>query len=406
MTRSVWTTVVLLFAAYVVDFIDRLVISNALPQIGTDLHLDHADRGLVVSVFFVAYAAVQVPGGLLADRFGAVRICTFAMLAWSVCAGLTALAWSLAALLVIRCVFGVAQGTFPAAAVKAMAERSPPGQRTTANSWVNSANAGGVLLAGLIAAWLLPTIGWRGLFLAISGLGLLVALAWARWMPRPSAPALVDSVGAAPSPWTLIRAPAIIGCAAMSFGYNTVAWGLTTWIPSYLEERRGVDVGSAALLMILPTLVAAVTIVLGGRLADRLGGQPRVIVLPAMAFVGVLELLLPAMTSVAQLIGLLTVLYAVLGLCAMASLSVPLRALPARSLGVAAGVIMIGSQVAGIVVPYLFGFVVDHWSYGAGFVMLGLGPAVAIVAAIFVPQNAEAFRAALRISAVDSTATR
>jgi fucose permease len=90
----------------------------------------------------------------------------------------------------------------------------------------------------------------------------------------------------------------------------------------------------------------------------------------------------------------------------MASLSVPLRALPARSLGVAAGVIMIGSQVAGIVVPYLFGFVVDHWSYGAGFVMLGLGPAVAIVAAIFVPQNAEAFRAALRISAVDSTATR
>jgi MFS transporter, ACS family, hexuronate transporter len=117
-----------------------------------------------------------------------------------------------------------------------------------------------------------------------------------------------------------------------------------------------------------------------------------------MAFVGGFELLLPSMTSVAEFITLLTVLYAVLGLCSMSTLSVPLRALPARSLGVGAGLIMMGSQVAGIVVPYLLGLVVDRWSYDAGFIMLELGPAVAMIAASTVPQNAEAFRASLPAS--------
>jgi MFS transporter, ACS family, aldohexuronate transporter len=395
MPPTVRKTVLLLFAAYAVDLIDRLAIGNALPQIGTDLHLDHAQRGLAVSVFFVAYALVQIPGGLLADRFGALRMCVFAMLAWSVCTGLTALAWSFVALLAVRAAFGVMQGMFPAASVKALSERTRPEQRNTANGWVNASSSFAILGAGLLAAALLPVIGWRGMFLAISGLGVLVALAWKWWMPPPL-PDPAEDFGPAPSRWTFVRSPAIIGCATLSFGFNLLAWGVTTWVPSYLTEERGVTVGTAALLMTLPTVLGAGTIVLGGRLADRLGGRPRVIVVPAMAVVGVLELLLPRAGSVPLFMVVLTLLYATLGLCLTSSFSVPLRALPTRWLGQVAGLVMFGSQLAGMVAPYLFGFVVDHASYGAGFAMLAVGPVIAIAAAILVPQNADAFRAAIR----------
>jgi nitrate/nitrite transporter NarK len=148
--------------------------------------------------------------------------------------------------------------------------------------------------------------------------------------------------------------------------------------------------------MTLPTVLGAGTIILGGRLADRLGGRPRAIVVPAMTIVGVLELLLPMAKSVALFMVVLTLLYTTLGLCLTSSFSVPLRALPTRWLGQVAGLVMFGSQLAGMVAPYMFGFVVDHASYGAGFVMLTVGPVIAIVASILVPQNAEAFRSAIR----------
>jgi MFS transporter, ACS family, aldohexuronate transporter len=396
MPPTVRMTILLLFAAYGVDLIDRLAIGNALPQIGTELQLDHAQRGLAVSVFFVAYALMQIPGGLVADRFGAFRMCVFAMLAWSVCTGLTALAWSFGALLLVRGAFGVMQGMFPAASVKALSERTLPEQRNTANGWVNAANSFAILLAGLIAAALLPVIGWRGMFLAISGLGVLVALAWKWWMPSPLSDTAEESFGPAPSRWAFVRSPAIIGCATLSFGFNLLAWGVTTWVPSYLVEERGVTVGTAALLMTLPTVLGAGTIVLGGRLADRLGGRPRAIVVPAMTVVGVLDLLLPVVTSLPLFVAVLTLLYSTLGLCLTSSLSVPLRALPTRLLGLVAGLVMFGSQLAGMVAPYVFGFVVDHASYGAGFATLALGPLIAVTASILVPQNVESFRAALR----------
>ncbi|MGY2063091.1 MFS transporter, partial [Nocardia gipuzkoensis] len=181
--------VVMLFLAWTVDFIDRSVIGFALTPIGESLGLDHGQRGLVVSVFFLAYAAVQVPSGLLADRFGAVRMGIVGLLAWSVCTGLTALAWSLIALLGIRLAFGLTQGVFPAASVKILAERVEPELRTTANGWVNTANACGTLLAAVLAGVFLSLLNWRWMFVAIAVLGLAVVAVWARWMPRPRAEA-------------------------------------------------------------------------------------------------------------------------------------------------------------------------------------------------------------------------
>lgn len=396
MSRAVRTVVLLLFVAWTVDYIDRLVINSALLPIRNELHLDHTEQGLVVSVFFMAYAAMQIPSGFLADRFGAVRLAVFGMIAWSVCTGLTAAAWSLASLLAIRCLFGLVQGVFPAAAVKTLAERSRPEERTTANGWVNTANALGVLAAGLIAGALLTSVGWRGMFLAISGLGVLVVLAWLAWMPRPRTELTLTESSLPsrqrPLVWSLLRSPAILCCTAISFGYGGLTWGLTTWVPSYLSEERGVPVNTAALLLIAPTLLAAVTTVVGARLFDRLGGRPRRVVVPAMAVTGVLVVLLPYTNSVVQFMVVVTVLSGTAALCSMASFAMPLRALPARYVGVAAGLIMFGTQLAGILFPYLFGFVVDRYSYAGAFGTLAVGAVIAAVAASLVPQTAEAFR--------------
>lgn len=188
MLRSTKVTVALLFVAYAIDYIDRLAINLALPLLGEEFDLDYSQRGLIISTFFIAYTLAQLPGGLLADRYGAVRMALIGLVAWSVFTGLTALAWSFGTLLVVRFLFGLAQGVFPAAAVKLVAERSIPEQRATATGWMNSSNAVGTLLAIVVAAALLPLIGWRGMFLAVAALGVLSLVSIKLWLP-PALPA-------------------------------------------------------------------------------------------------------------------------------------------------------------------------------------------------------------------------
>lgn len=394
MSRSARLAIALLFVAWAVDFVDRLVVNFALTPIGDTFRLDHTERGLVVSVFFVAYAAMQIPGGLLADRFGAFRMCVIGMVAWSVCTGFTAAAWSFAALLVARGLFGATQGVFPAAAVKVLAERVEPAWRNTANGWVNTANACGVALAAALAGLLLPLMGWRGMFVTISGMGVLVVLAWLRWLPRPRSDAAPSPVR--PPAWRLLTSPAIIGCAAISFGYGGLTWGLTTWAPTYLQERHGVAGGAAAALSTAPILAAAITTVVGGWLSDRLRGRPRLIVVPAMTVSGILVIALPYTGSVALFTVVLTVLSGTAALSATAALSVPLHALGAGELGAVAGLTMFGAQLAGIAFPLEFGIIVDDMSYTAAFASLALGPVVGIVAASLIPQTVETFRDAVK----------
>ncbi|MEU6444103.1 MFS transporter [Streptomyces sp. NPDC047046] len=398
MHRTTRTTAVLLFVAWAVDYIDRQVINLALPSIGETFGLTHGERGLILSAFFVTYALTQIPAGLIAVRFGGLRVICVSLVLWSLFTGLTAVAWSFAALLVFRCLFGLAQGLFPAAAIDTLSRRSIPDQRLTANGWIQSSNAVGGLLAAVLGGLLLSHFDWRVMFAAVSVLGLVVVVAVRRRMPGPL-PAeqtgpLLERTGHAAS--TLLKSPVIWGFAVMFFAYDTVVWGLNSWSASYLMEERGLRVADAGLVSLGPTILAAVTAVVGGRLSDRFEGRPRRIILPAMSAAAVLLVVLPLTTSVAGFVVVATLVSGLIGLCYMPCFSVPLRSLPPRLTGAASGIILFGGQLAGIVVPAFFGQVVDAWSYRVAFWSLALGPALAVIAVFLVPQTTPRFLARLR----------
>ena len=108
-----------------IDMIDRVMIGLALPMIGDEFSLSNTQLGGVVSIFAIFYMLGQVPGGMLADRFGPRPLLIVALLLWSVFTALTGFAWGLVSLMVMRAMFGLSQGLFPAASFKALAERNP-----------------------------------------------------------------------------------------------------------------------------------------------------------------------------------------------------------------------------------------------------------------------------------------
>jgi MFS family permease len=395
--RAARITVILLFAAWVVDYIDRLAINLALPSIGAEFGLGHTQQGMVISAFFLSYALCQIPGGLLADRFGSRRVVSWSLLIWSLFTALTGTAWAFAVLLAIRFVFGVGQGVYPAAAMKAVAERTAPGQRMTATGWAQSSNAFGAVLAPLIAAPIIAVWGWRMSFFAVAGLGVLVWAAIQLWLPAT----LPQSDDASPRPdaqgglRTVLASGVMWRFTLMFFGYGIIVWGLNSWIPSYLQTERGISLTGSGLLSAIPALVGGVAIIVGGKLIDRLGGRHRVIVFPAMTVCAVCILFLNRVTSLTEFVALLSLATASATLCYMPIFAIPLRTLPAGLVGTGSGMINFGGQAAGFITPMVMGALVDRYSYTAAFGFLVVGAVLAGAFALGTPQRPNAFSAAI-----------
>ncbi|WP_426404450.1 MFS transporter [Streptomyces sp. R-07] len=391
--RTVRLTVVLLFAAWLVDYADRLVINLVLPSIGAEFDIDRTRQGLVVSAFFLAYALCQIPGGLLADRFGGRRVTLWALLSWSVFTALTGFAWSFAVLLALRFAFGAAEGVFPPASMKVLFERTRLEERSSANGTVMSSNALAAVITPLAVAPLVAAFGWRSAFWSTAALGVLVLLAVRLWLPAPL-PRTDDAEAPRPELRAVLRKGVLWRFALMMFGYNTIIWGLNTWVPSYLSEEHGVSLTSAGALLAVPALGAAVATVLGGRISDRLGGRHRVIIVPGMAVAAVALLLMANTPSLTGFVVFGTVAVFSASLAYMPIFAVPLAGLTPAYVGVGSAVIILGGQVAGMVAPPVMGALADAFSFRVAFGFLVLGALIAAVMACLTPQDADAFRAA------------
>lgn len=414
--RVARATVIVLFMTWLIDYIDRLVITLALPDIGEEFHLGPTLQGLVLTAFFLTYALMQIPGGVLADTKGARRTMVTAAAGWTVFTAASGLARGLSSMLAVRAVFGVFQGIYPAASIKAISERTTPEQRLTANGVMSASNPLGSAVAPMVAAPLIAAFGWRGAFWAVAVLGLVMVAVLAKGLPRPltgaqegpsagtrGAPAGVRKApGEAPAQvsWRqalgLLRSSVMWRFTMMFCGFNVIGWGLVSWVPSYLRENKHVSLTGAGLLAGVPWVAAAVSMVLGGYVFDRcLRGNHRRVVVPVMLVTaGLLALMVHAETATGficwETCGTL-----VMYLAYMQIFGLPLRMLPAEYAGVGGGMVNFGGQLAGAVSPFVMGFLAERFSYGAAFSFLGVGALLAIVGALVTPQTPEAFRAGL-----------
>src|SRR5688500_16052120 len=100
-----------------ITYFDRVCIARARPEIQQDLGLSDQQMGWVLSIFFLAYALFEIPGGWFSDRFGPRRGLTRIVLAWSLFTALSGSAVGFFSLLTFRFLFGVGEaGAFPSMA--------------------------------------------------------------------------------------------------------------------------------------------------------------------------------------------------------------------------------------------------------------------------------------------------
>lgn len=159
-------------------YVDRVCISSAKDAIAKDLGMDDTQMGWVLSIFALGYAVMQVPAGLLADRFGPRNILAAVVTFWSLFTGLTALARGFVSLLLYRFLFGSGEaGAFPSCA-RVVYSWIPMAERGFAQGLMFSGARFGAAFTLPIVAWMVNRLGWRASFVILAAFGVLWACFW------------------------------------------------------------------------------------------------------------------------------------------------------------------------------------------------------------------------------------
>jgi len=186
-THFRWVIVAMLCAIACVMYIDRINLMVAITSMKQEFAFSEEVRGSILSAFLFGYAFGLVPGGWLADRFGARRVLAAAGVSWSVLTVLTASirpemggAWLAATdiLFLVRFLLGVCEACAWPAFGRAMAQWMRRSERALASGLIHSGSGTGGAVASIVVAWIIPYLGWREAFVLSALVTFLVTLWW------------------------------------------------------------------------------------------------------------------------------------------------------------------------------------------------------------------------------------
>jgi MFS family permease len=302
-TRVRYWVIVFAVALAVITYIDRVSLGSAEISIRTDLGLTHKQMGLVFTCFGIAYALFEIPSGYLGDAIGPRKVLMRIVLWWSFFTAAIGSAFSLTSLAVTQFLFGAGEaGCFPNL-TKTFTTWLPKDERVRAQGimWL-SARWGGAFTP-LLVVTVMQMVGWRHAFQIFGCIGLVWALLFYSWyrndpLENPKLNSaerelLRESAGSASGhgdvPWAKFARSRQVWMICLQYFCLSYGWYFyITWLPTYLREGRGLELGSSKWLNVLPLffggLANPISVWLGARLARRIGdvGRSRRI----MAYIG------------------------------------------------------------------------------------------------------------------------
>lgn len=384
-TNVRWRIFLLMLMLIAINYVDRASISVAMPVISREFDIDLTTQGFILSAFFVTYALMQIPGGMLADRYKPRAVIAAATLGWGFFQAIAAVSFNTWVLVATRLGLGASEAPIYPAGGKLNAIWMTSTERARGATLLDGgaplgAALGSAIIAGLIAEF----ESWRVSFV-VAGVGTMLCglLAW--WYIRnnpadhpsinkaeadyiASAHAHEDSLAPAASGagvWAYFRHLSVwCMCLGWMF-FNAVFYGLLTWMPSYLSAVHGLDIkqlGGSLFAMFFSGFVGELV---GGQVADRWrvrGGGPNMIFRTLFGVAAIIATI--SIFGVAYVRDPLTVVLLLcstlffLRWCGMYWAIPGILASRARS-GFLGGCMNFAGNIAGITVPVIVGFIVQ-----------------------------------------------
>lgn len=238
--------------------------------------------------------------------------------------------------------------------------------------------SGGIvsLIVPLLAAYLLGTIGWRMMFIIIGAIGAIIAFLYWKYIQLPqdeAATAGTEDTSNKVNFKELLKTPLMWNLIIAYFCIYAVNWGLVSWIPTYLQKNRGLDLMSIGWAQTIPAITTIIGVYGSGYIIDKLPkGMEKVLGSISCAVIGLLLYLMFTAKTVTLFIGYQTVVSIFIAFVITLLPVIVLKKLPSSITGSAMGIANTGGQLAGFVTLMAIGFMVDAFngSFDAAFWML------------------------------------
>jgi ACS family D-galactonate transporter-like MFS transporter len=264
-----WTIVGLLFASGFINYLDRAIVSVALPVIAIELHLGPAAKGVLLSAFFWSYALMQLPMGWYSDRYNLRWLYAGAFALWSLACGFTGLASTLGILIVLRVLMGVGESIYLPGGMKVVSLFFDAKDRGLASGLVNCGTRAGLALGAPLIAAIVVAVGWKNAFFILGFASLVWLIPWLKAYPVGTTVAATPAQRkrGQPRSW-LDRNLLVMSVAHVSYGYYWYL--LVTWLPDYLVVSRHLPLQKAGAFTAIPFLIYGTAEPVGGWMADQL----------------------------------------------------------------------------------------------------------------------------------------
>lgn len=282
-----WGIGVLLAVGVLVNYLDRISISVAAPQLQKELGLSPEQIGLLLSAFFWSYSLAQLPSGMLLDRFGVTRVGRIGALLWTIASTLTALSTGYLGIFVARMLLGVAEAPGMISCQKATGYWFPRHERSRSTAVFDSAAKFANVIGVPLVAFFIFHFGWRWGFGITAMMSILYFFAY--WILYRD-PSQDKDLGATEHAYIMAggavkEGPSGIGQINM-LGYvlrNKKVWAHTigysaygysfylflTWLPGYMVQTLHMTILKSAAFTTIPWMCASLAdLLIGGFVVD------------------------------------------------------------------------------------------------------------------------------------------
>lgn len=418
-----WVVLAMIFVIYMVAGADRANIGMVVPYIKESFTLSNTDIGAMASLFFLTYAAIQIPAGHFYSKKGTRGLYGLAIFLTSIATLIMGLANSGTHLKWARALLGFAEGPINI------------GSLTTINKWFPTQEKGvatGIYLSSIkfapafvppLCAWIILEYGWRMVFYAFAVPGFFLAVLWyvfVRDNPRdskftndaevhhienpvlsPPAERNEKKDAAVPSVtgtldrlirtrviqplatnMQVLRSYSVWADAFGYFGLVAIAYTIMTWIPTYLVQVKEFSIMKVGLVASAPWIGAVLGNIIGGTMSDKVFRSRRkpVMIITAASTIGLMYSLKYAPNDMTILGILLLVAGIFLNLGYSMFLAYPMGIATKDKVPFAAAIVNTAGSLGGAFGPFAVGIILDLFGWEEVFLFLaGLSLCVLIL---------------------------
>jgi predicted MFS family arabinose efflux permease len=343
------------------------------------LGFSFADAGLLMTIYLVAYAAVSLPAGMLADRFGPGKVIAVGLVLAGVASVLFPVSHGLGWFLVLRGVIGVGAALVYTPGIALIRSMLPPERAHAGVGWFTVGLSAGITVAYFSVPRIEHAIGWEWPFriygiVALAGLAILALVPKRGWVGGGKA--LGNPLrGMGP----MLRNRVVMMASVSLFLTMFVLYGALTYVIPFYDKEGGFSpsgISNSGLAVAAAAIPASIA---GGWLSDRLRKPAEV-----MAVFSLLTAVIVLLWVVPSGNGAILVVIGVAATFAGTATVVPLFTLPSIAVrpedaGVATGLATAIGMSGAILSTYLGGWIIDWTGFGVAFLVFAIVAGVAAV---------------------------